>query len=397
MVTFWLIALLMVAVLLAFLLPPLLRKKRVDHVQRDTLNVALFRDRMEELEGELKEGELSPEESEQAHNELRRDLLVNTELPANARVRVPGSGRWAAVMVGIGVPVLAVLIYLHLGAPSLINQPARIAVSDSGLIAQVSALEKMLQSDPRNFKGWTLLGRSLMEMQRYGGAVKALGRADTLAPNTPEILTDYAQALALVQGGSLQGRPGRLIDRALRVAPDLPSGLWLAGLNLAQRGDFTRAMARWDHLLTLVPADSDTAKMVRVGIAQVRKAMATAGQQMPQRKTTSKATSAGVTVRVALGRGLKANPNASVFIFAQVPGGSPMPLAAQRRRVADLPLTLKLTPMGGVRPLASYPQLQFTARVSVSGTVRAQSGDLEGDVVAKPLGPVVITINKVVP
>jgi cytochrome c-type biogenesis protein CcmH len=58
-----------------------------------------------------------------------------------------------------------------------------------------------------------------------------------------------------------------------------------------------------------------------------------------------------------------------------------MPLAVQRLRVSDLPVTLTLDDSMAVMPamrLSTFPQVVVGARISKSGQATPQSGDLEG-------------------
>ncbi len=59
-------------------------------VEQDQLNVAIFEDRMKELDAELAGGVLTEERYEQARNELQRDLLQNTG--TNSRRAAAGGG-----------------------------------------------------------------------------------------------------------------------------------------------------------------------------------------------------------------------------------------------------------------------------------------------------------------
>jgi cytochrome c-type biogenesis protein CcmH len=108
---------------------------------------------------------------------------------------------------------------------------------------------------------------------------------------------------------------------------------------------------------------------------------------------------------VSLAESLKgqANPSDSLFVYAKAVSGPPMPLAAQRARVQDLPLTLTLDDSMAVIPalkLSGFTEVTVGARISKSRQATPQSGDLEGEVSpVKPSqdGVVTIIINRVRP
>jgi cytochrome c-type biogenesis protein CcmH len=72
-----------------------------------------------------------------------------------------------------------------------------------------------------------------------------------------------------------------------------------------------------------------------------------------------------------------------VFVYAKAAAGPPMPLAAQRLAVRDLPTTLKLDDSMAMTPamkLSSFPEVILGARISASGQPAPMPGDLQGEV-----------------
>ena len=80
-----------------------------------------------------------------------------------------------------------------------------------------------------------------------------------------------------------------------------------------------------------------------------------------------------------------------------------MPLAIQRLKAVQLPLTITLDESMGMLPnlkLSMFPQVVVGARVSKSGNALPQSGDLQ--VLSTPIDvrraePIVLTIDQIVP
>ncbi|MFN2349424.1 MAG: hypothetical protein ABR558_07620 [Thioalkalivibrio sp.] len=74
------------------------------------------------------------------------------------------------------------------------------------------------------------------------------------------------------------------------------------------------------------------------------------------------------------------SPEETVFLFARLPEGPPMPLAIQRLQVKDLPYRFQLDDSHAMteRVLSSVPQVVVVARVSRSGQAMPRAGDLEG-------------------
>jgi len=67
-----------------------------------------------------------------------------------------------------------------------------------------------------------------------------------------------------------------------------------------------------------------------------------------------------------------------VFVYARAWQGSPMPLAIARIKVKDLPTTIQLDETMAMSPaasLATATDIEVVARVSPSGSAKAEVGD----------------------
>ena len=107
---------------------------------------------------------------------------------------------------------------------------------------------------------------------------------------------------------------------------------------------------------------------------------------------------------VSLSPGLasKAAPTDTVYIFAKAAQGPPMPLAAFRAQVKDLPIKFDLNDSMAPTPMAhlsDFSQVIVGARISKSGNPMPQSGDLQGltNVVQVGSTNLEVKINSVVP
>ena len=66
-------------------------------------------------------------------------------------------------------------------------------------------------------------------MERYTEASNTYAKLAELVPNNPQILSDYARVLGLKNQGTLAGKPTELLYEALRIDPEFPPALALAG------------------------------------------------------------------------------------------------------------------------------------------------------------------------
>ena len=402
MTLFWIAAATLVVASLAALARPLLRGGHPhagDATQAS--NVRILREQLAELDAELAAGALAADQHAAARAEIERRVLEETRDAEVALAARPGRG--AALTLAVVLPLAAVLLYLALGNrtaldPVLARAPSQATPQDVELL--VERLAQRMREQPGDPDGWALLGRSYAAMGRFEPARDAYAQAVALSPDDASLLADYADALAMTQERGLLGEPERLVQRALRADPDHVKALALAGTAAMQRGDAAAAVRHWERAKSLAPPDSPFASGLEEGLRQARAAAAPASQAgaaetvgggagrepgpaSAPAEAAGREAGAGLRVRVALAGDLagRVRPQDTVFVFARPVEGPRMPLAVARLRVADLPAELTLDDSSAMSPqmrLSAFERVVVVARVSRSGDVDPQPGDLEG-------------------
>jgi cytochrome c-type biogenesis protein CcmH len=287
MTGFLVAAAILVAVTLLLLLPPLLRQRAPGaEASRTAINAGIYRDQLAELERDFASGSLSQADCEEGRRELQRRLLEDADGGDTAGAKAQPA-RKSALLIGLALPVAGALIYFALGnvpalSPESAQQPKVTAKEIGDMVARLAA---RLEQNPDDTKGWVMLARSYKAMGRYEEATRAFGKAEKVVNDDPHLLSEYAEALALATGGSLRGRPGELLARALKLDPDYPDALVLAGTAAYEREDYASAAAYWEHLLKQLPPDSEDAQSLSDSI---RKARALA-QKQAKKKPAGKA------------------------------------------------------------------------------------------------------------
>lgn len=276
MTMFWGIATLMVLAGLALVLPPLLlRRNGREEATPEAANLAIYRERLADLEADLANGNLDRAEYEEAHRELEQGVLADAgDAGTGGASGRHQPARITSVVVAVAMPAVAVALYLYLGVGERPETAPPAAGGAGGAMpspqAMVARLEARLQADPDNVRGWRMLGRSYLVLERYPEAVKALGRARELAGDDAPLLTQYAEALAMTRGADLTGEPQRLLEQALALQPRFPEALWLAGYAAFQGGQHERAIRHWEKLLSQYPEDGEGAQLIRRHLEMAR-------------------------------------------------------------------------------------------------------------------------------
>lgn len=282
MTLFWIIAAALAVIAPLFLAVPLLRRPAAAAGGSAVeLKLSVYRDQLAELDRESGAGRLSADQYAQARSEL--ETRLTEEMPdaaATATARAPRRQRVAAFVAAVAVPLLALPLYLGIGNPQALRaQPREAAhgLSQQQMDAMIARLAERLQRDPQDAKGWVLLARAQSVLGHYGEASAAYARSVELFPDDAQLLADYADALGMAQGGRLSGEPEKLIERALRADPNNAKALALAGTIAFDRQDYARAVNHWEHLRSLIPADSEFAKSVQGSIDEAKGHMAGRG------------------------------------------------------------------------------------------------------------------------
>ena len=302
-------------------------------------------------------------------------------LRGGAGAAAPGPAPWAAVAATVLLVIGSAVLYV-----SWSNWPWRAVTPGDSPQSMVARLARELEQNPRNLDGWLMLGRSYIALQEYPLALRAFERADRLSDGkNADALTGEAEALALTDESELNGRAGRLIERALALAPDSGKALFFGGAVAARRGDLPLARARFLKLLTMdPPADMRPLIEQQINSIDARLAgaapVAAAGVPPPPAAASP---GAQVRVNVTLAPSLAAAVGASpLFVFVRDPAHPGPPLAVKRLE-SRFPQVVSLAPSDAMIPgraFAPGQSVQVVARIARSGNPVGASGDPLGEV-----------------
>jgi len=253
-----------------------------------------------------------------------------------------------------------------------------------------------------------MLARSYSALQRYDRASFAFAEATKLSPTDPNLLVDYADALAMANNESLEGSPMSLVQRALEINPNHQKGLWLMGTGAFDQGDFQGAVQYWRKLEALMAPGSQGANSIAGSIAQAEQYIVKNGGQVQPSETQAQAApvvggafiEGSVTISSELEKLM--GENSVLFVFAKPVDGSRVPVAVFRKPLTDLPIDFRLDDTMSLMPsarLSNHQKVEIVARISKSGDAVPASGDLEGssNAVAVGVDGINIVINKVIP
>jgi cytochrome c-type biogenesis protein CcmH len=275
------------------------------------------------------------------------------------------------------------------------HAPAQAPGAEGGpdVAAMVAKLEKRLHDEPNDEKGWLMLGRSYLALERFDDAILAYDHAHRLDDKSADAAMGLGEAISLRAGGEIPPPAAQLFEDALTLAPGNPKALLYGGFAAASRGDPALARSRWQALKNLHPP-AQVEQMLDARIAALGPESgdpaASAAQAGTSASPAGTSTSAGglgaaeVAVKIDIAPNLKSRlvSEAPLFVFAREPGAKGPPLAAKRLSSAAIGTQVHLSSADSMLPgrvLVSGQRVSITARVSFSGQPVPSAGDLYGE------------------
>ncbi len=302
-------------------------------------------------------------------------------LRGGAGAAAPGPAPWAAVAAAVLLVIGSAVLYV-----SWSNWPWRTVTPGDSPQSMVARLARELERDPQNLEGWLMLGRSYIALQEYPLALRAFERADRLSDGkNADALTGEAETLVLTDESELDGRAGRLIERALVLAPDSGKALFFGGAVAARRGDLPLARARFVKLLGMDPPANvrplieQQITAIDGQLAGAAPASAAAAQPPPPAAKPGAEVRVNVTLAPSLAAAVGASP---LFVFVRDPAHPGPPLAVKRLE-SRFPQVVSLAASDAMIPgraFAPGQRVQVVARIARSGNPVGASGDPLGEV-----------------
>lgn len=318
--------------------------------------------------------------------------------------------------------VSSVVLYNYVGSPNVPSGRGGESLEDMESV--MASLEARLAQNPEDLKSWQMFARSNMSLQRFDAAVGAYERVMELEDGrNAQTLVDLALAILSRDGTPIEGRTAALIDGALALDPNNPAALFYSGVAAANLGETDLAAERWEILLGLNPPP-EIRTVLEQRIAEWRgepfepSGPAAASGLPPDHPPIDAESNAAaepavapaadpnavVTARISLSQVAIQSivADANVFVIARDPAQPSPPIAVSRVRVSELPTVVSLgdaESMVAGRSLSGFAEFELLARVSLSGSPAAASGDWFGSLIVRPAdgNSVFLSIDQQVP
>lgn len=276
LMTLWFVFALMTAAAIFAVLLPLGLGARALAEGREAV---VYKDQLAEIDRDVAGGLIGKAEAEAARIEIGRRLLAAADQEREAPVKTSrGMRRTAAIVALVGLPILALGVYLPLGSPQMGDYPlvARKAAPDGAqpLETLVTQVEQHLQKNPTDARGWTVLAPVMARLGRMEDAARAYRNAISYGGDKAGLRADLGEVLVATAGGVVTADAKTEFERARSLDADDAKANYFLGLAAEQDGRKADAAGIWRAMLAKAPADAPwrsvvQAALVRVGGAEV--------------------------------------------------------------------------------------------------------------------------------
>ena len=391
------------------------QSKPIDNQLLD-INVAVFRERLAELQADKDSGTIDNSHYQNQKLELERQLLdaqrqIAPMVTPNVKSRL---------IVAAWIPILATMAYLLIGnrtpvfdrwaaedkvgqvaddlLTAKIDTPPKWATENGRQL--ISAMQTNVHRHANDPDRWMRLSELFLSMEATDSALEALSRAYRLAPDDEGVAITYAQTSFFVNKGQLDANVRRVLQDVLAKNPQHERAQMLMAMGEARSSNFAQAQG-WIRRLQ----DSIISKP-----GDHTKALASLDELSAYVSTQEKQALEGIEVTVTINASLLPLVKGDDVLFIairDVKGGPPfaakrLPIGVIKQGEASIRLS-NLDAMMPERTLNSArsdkTQLAVVARISHSGNAIAESGDLSGNpiVISAEQTQVNVEINQQIP
>ncbi|OOR91069.1 c-type cytochrome biogenesis protein CcmI [Moraxella caviae] len=395
---------------------PWLKGRAVVDNRLMSVNVAVFRERIAELDEDKAAGVIDEQSYQAQTASLKRQLLAAQTHAETHQV----VGRVPRLIVIVWILLLAALAYLLVGdrtsvyklwqaqanvgqvADDLltgkIDTPPEWAAKDSA--ALITAMQTNVYAHAYDANRWMRLSELFSALQAQPQMLEALARAHRLEPDNHDIAMTYAQASFFANNGVLDGVARDVVTNVLKAEPNHEGAQMLMVMGETRAGRFEIAKAWLSKLRSSIAAKSGDRS----------EALASLDTLAANIEEQAKKAVQGVAVSINIAPNLMPQIGETDVLFVSISdtaGGAPY--AVKRLPVSQMSggtATLTLSDLDAMLPertlsvgRAAGVQLALNARISHSGSAMSESGDLAANPVI--LGDVQtsanLTISQVVP
>jgi cytochrome c-type biogenesis protein CcmH len=251
---FWIAAIFLVIIVMLAVYLPLGRVAKTD-----TTKPALMRALAAELaEVNADKGVRFANAAEMAaaRAEIGRRLLALEAMPEPANLQPHSSQLFALFAL---LPILAVPLYLQLGAPEYADQNFAARADNNPADSQrevaklIQRVEQRLKEKPEDSEGWAVVAPVYFRMGRVDDSLKAYAKAIEFykgdLTQKSRLMADRAEIIVATASGKVNDEAAGELNAALGLDKDNQKALFYLAIHMEQSGSADEATANWQALI----------------------------------------------------------------------------------------------------------------------------------------------------
>ncbi len=414
MTTFWFLTAILTVIACAFIAFPLFKKHTFDdNSQRDELNKAFYKERLEELEKETEEGTV--DQASDLIVDLKKSLLLDIPQDKAQKRSVALSPIQVFIPSALLLFVISYGFYMAFGASHQVSHWQNVTSEFSDLRKKLMspetdtltkketsdlklALRTRLHHQPNDTQGWLLLGRVAQSDSDMNTAIAALEKAYKLDSKDPDIRFSYAESLMMLAEEKDQRKARTLLIGLLQDGYADLRVYSLLAFNAYQKGSYEEAIYFWRMMQNQIGADDSRYKMLERSIHSA------------EQKLGKSVTNVSVSITISISEDVHLPAQGTLIVSAfdvsrssdinnsSNINNSSVPIAAAGFPIGSFPRTVVLDDnnvMTKGQSLSQLTNLKVRARIDSDGNIATQQGDWYGDSqVVKSGEQVTLVINK---
>ncbi|BAJ04099.1 c-type cytochrome biogenesis protein CcmI [Shewanella violacea] len=395
MTTLWIFIALFLLVSLTLIWIPHFRQKQMTQAEeagvRKQANLELFNSRLATLEKDFSDEQLEQTEFDAFKQELEISLLQDMKQGEDESLvnKIKPKGLAWPVVMSVALIGLTGYLYATVGAYAELGQPQQASLH-AGMTPEQIMEQRLLmteaqaKSEPENSQLLFSLGHLYISASRFDDAITVFDQTMELVGTQAELLGPKATAMYYRDNQQITPEIQAIIDQSLALDPEDPSTLLLKGMDAFFTNNYQVAIDSWQTILDSDRNDVDrTAVIKAIDSAKMRMQADTGAMPSDAAHTNPASVAKTVNIQVSVSDELAKQVGSSdmLFIFARSTQGPKVPLAAVKVSANSLPTTITLddsTSMGADMLLSGAKNVEIIAILSKHGSVKPQTGDLQG-------------------
>jgi cytochrome c-type biogenesis protein CcmH len=345
----------------------------------ETSNIELGKQKLSELEVDLKNGLIDSEYYEQAKEDIA-NVLAN-ELGTGMRNETLKTkvGFFPILMIVFLIPTFSIGLYELLGAEKkvdIVKQEKQVQREGVTYSEMEEKIKSHLLEKPNDFEALKSMGFLSIEQGDNQKALAYFEKAYKVNPMDLELLIEYASIQAKEKNEDFSGKPIKLIREALEIDPNLPDALYMSSLHVRSDQKYDLAISLIRRSIKNLPEGSPDIDFLKGEIAEIEqiKAGITPIEGVP------------TSNRIEINLNIKEETMATrsledyLMIYVKSASGRPMPIAIKKIKIKDFKNPIILSDEDSVMPtikLSQSKNIVVVVRVSESGQAMRQEGDIE--------------------